>query len=234
MRFQLSLRWALIGITLIAALLGGWKWYQWWEATKHMRKLHAAIVASSLSAEDKTLLGHLACSARAWETGLIDELVESPAIKRIVWTSTISCDGHKRRIFLLDSFVRPTAGADFPITCVVTTEQLNLIDWYSLAPFSRGFIGATLATDGTLVITTVCSWFHGKGVHTYLVSGCRIVPVSHPRFSAFDLSDVKTSIPRLHSDGERLRNAATETRTREGARPTGRWLREGQSGMSGI
>ncbi len=182
-RWRTGLVLVLAAATLAAVLLG----YSWWNKTQPMRDLSAAVEASNLAAEDKALLTRLAWSRSAWETDLFKDIA-GPVFKRVAWQKRhTNKQGRVVHIILLDSYVKPVASASCPLICIVTDEHHELLFWESVAPYSVGFVSASMSQVGNLDvlrITTFANWFRGTGTYTYEILKDRLIPVGEPEYES--------------------------------------------------
>ena len=213
-RCQFGLRTLLVIVTLFAVFAGAWSWFRWRTSTRHMRELYEAIASSSMDRDDKELLGRLVWSQRAWDSGLIRSLVGPPVVKRIVWRSTFLDRARtSRHVFVLDSFIRPVAGAQFPLTCVVTDLEYRLVTWDTVAPWSVGFMDANLK-NGVLTITTRSNWFAGKGTYKYDILGDQIVSHGEGEFEGYADTDKRKREPPFLTDNPHVKDVIKRMRLR--------------------
>lgn len=214
-RAQFSLRQLLCLIALSSIAMGGWYWWRWLAATRHMRAFSAAIAQSDLSEQDKQLLGGVAWNQQAWDSGLIRDLAGPFVMKRIVWQSQFrDSQGQTLSVSLLDSFVRPVAQR-YPmrLTCIVTDQTGRLLTWQSISDFSWGFLQASLDSEGLLTVTTRVNFAHAKHVHRYLIRGEMIEYVDQQALK-FAAGDASAERPLLTETGP-LRDIAGKIRKRE-------------------
>lgn len=172
-----------------------------------VRKLKRDVLASRLPALDKRLIANLCSDAYAWDSGLIQTIAGDVAMRQIVWHDSYSAvDGTPRRVFLLDSFVRPVAATPVPPLLVVTDGDLNLINWRLVCPWSMGFQAAELsrAADGPghrLTVRTLANWFRGTITHPYEIRHDKITDVGQvytgPWSDAVSLKEINGDPPSL-------------------------------------
>lgn len=150
-----------------------------------IRQFQRAIMKSRLGAEDKSLLVGLADDERAWKSGLIHKIAGTLALKRIVWSADVDLEtGRHGKLFLLDEFVRPTAGLSFPLLCVFTDNEFRLVAWKEVATWSKGYKSAQLnynAGAAVLTVSSAANWFAGCMTYRYEIRESGIVDIPPER-----------------------------------------------------
>ncbi len=210
-RFRYGLKEIFFATTLLAMLAATFFWWRWWNYTHHMRDLCKAVSASALDADTKLIMEQLAWSSKAWDSGLIRDLAGPISIKRVVWKGRTKsgCD-----IYIFDAFIRPAADTPVPPVCVVFNRKRNELAWETVAPFSSGFLKASLDNHDVLTITTVANWFAGKGVYKYTIGCHSITAKDDGNFVKFDNEDHAEKIPKLMSKDPALDDAIEQIKKR--------------------
>lgn len=193
-RFRYRVREIFCATALVAMLAAGFYWWRWWNYTRHMRDLSNAISASSLDRDSKLIIKQLAWSSQAWDSGLIQDLAGPTSIKHVVWKgkTTNGCE-----IYIFDSFVRPAADTPVAPLCVVFNKQKSAMAWERIAPYSSGFMRASMDEHDVLTVITKSNWFFGKGIYKYSIACQSIIAMDDGKFLAFDKEDHADNLPKL-------------------------------------
>jgi hypothetical protein len=197
-RHVLLKRTATVCIVLVTVLISAAFLRGWLESTRSARSLCKAISISGLDSESKTILTRLAWTRPAWDSGLIDKLRGPVALKKIVWKGTTKrTQGRERAIYIFDAFARPVADFPIPPVCVVFDTERDLVAWTEVAPYSEGFLSASLDENDVLTVVTVANWFYGKGIYRYTILGTAIKSLGDGKFVKFDDNESVDALPKL-------------------------------------
>jgi hypothetical protein len=75
----------------------------------------------------------------------------------------------------------------------VIDEHGKVSTWQEVAPWSSGFVSASLDDEDVLTITTFANWFYGKGVYRYAIGVDSIVALDEGQFDRF--ADEELAVP---------------------------------------
>ncbi|QEF98535.1 hypothetical protein Mal15_25870 [Stieleria maiorica] len=141
------------------------------EMPQFVRDYERAILESDLGPLDKVLTSSLCNDRYALDSGLIQTIAGTIALRQVVWHDVYVTTSGTRQMFLLDCFIRPVASTPIQPVAVITDADFKLINWRLLSPWSEGFQAAELAVndDGThtLTVRTLANWFAGTISYPY-------------------------------------------------------------------
>lgn len=200
---------ALLLLAVIALVGVGYQWHRW-TTTRHIRNLRDAVADSPLDSETKAVFEKLIWLPEAWKGGLIRDLMGSSSLKRLVWKGKTHS---LQDIYIFDGFIRPIAGTPIPPVCVVLNREGELWAWSPIAPYSLGFLGATIDDQNMLTITTTANWFFGKGTYQYAIGDRSITPLGDAVFVKFEEDFLRAELPQLTPSISQIEAAAKSAPT---------------------
>lgn len=138
--------------------------------------LLSAIEASPLSSGDKSTLRLIISSKNEHVPDLMRHLFTDNFGATVVWTGKFTAaSGSKYTVILFDRFVRQAAATPEPLTAVLL-ENDRLVHWQSVAPWSIGFVAAslTLADMSQLTVITRANWARTYCIDKYDIVGSEL------------------------------------------------------------
>ena len=162
----------------------------WWNSYNYVSsdELWDAIQGSKISSSDRLLLHHLVYDDKAWSSGLIGTYLSPGLEKRIVWQSKYQNNsGGFNHIFLLNQYLEPGVKPLFPVTCIITDKDFKLQAWETFILSSSGINSVDLSqdTENLLIVTAVCGWTYGMGIHKYALYSNKITDFGNVQFRPF-------------------------------------------------
>lgn len=161
-----------------------------------------AIQASPLSSCDKRTLSLIISSKSEHVPDLMRHLFTDNFGATVVWTGKFTAaSGNKYTVILFDRFVRQAAATPEPLTAVLLKND-RLVHWQSVAPWSIGFVAAslTLADTPQLTVVTRANWARTYGIDKYDIVGSELHESQATEFTVWLEDEWKSAASRWKID----------------------------------